>query len=619
MRKIAWFIISCFLLSTAGNTQILSSAGPVAKFEFEENVKSITGTSVEGVIAGEVSFVEGLDGQALRIQPNNGFNNVSLNKLLLNGTKDFSIQYWIKTTSKNPTVFISHKEFTNKGMAAQINAGWALYSSGGTFAWNIGSGIRRINYERDNGGKMPLNDGQWHQLTITYIKELSEIRLYYDGRNKAIYKVGFDFANGEPLVIGSSKNDFDYNNKLLPEIESGAKQIQAMVDEFNELHVEDLKAEEFISLIVDPGRVYREKLTKLDLDEEELNKKLRSKDLEKVNELSNQLLSNPYTIYQNRELTLLKPIGNIYSLKGKKVVINTPAAKSYTLSEKLHPSDFTMDDLSIWDRAISAEEVWNGYTQYQKAEPVRLEKELKILTVGVWNIWHGGQHFSLEKDGWDSRIRIAEMLKRENVDIILMQETYSSGDFIAAELGYYYATTSDWDYRMQGENISVLSRYPIKEVHVYKETEFNNVACKLVLSETQEIYAMSNWYGMDSFPAVFDFHKSRFQASDRIPVVFGGDFNSVPYTDGGNSPASHGMLEAGFTDAYRSLYPDVQKYPGASHRGGSRIDQLYYKGKGLKNTSTKVVSSWPGGFPSDHFLIISKFDLNYSTIDRKER
>ena len=33
--------------------------------------------------------------------------------------------------------------------------------------------------------------------------------------------------------------------------------------------------------------------------------------------------------------------------------------------------------------------------------------------------------------------------------------------------------------------------------------------------------------------------------------------------------------------------------------------------EGLKNTSTKVVSSWPEGFPSDHFLIISKFDLNY--------
>jgi endonuclease/exonuclease/phosphatase (EEP) superfamily protein YafD len=121
---------------------------------------------------------------------------------------------------------------------------------------------------------------------------------------------------------------------------------------------------------------------------------------------------------------------------------------------------------------------------------------------------------------------------------------------------------------------------------------------------------------MGQFPAVFDFHKSRFDNSDKIPILFGGDFNSVPHTDGGKSPASKKMLEEGFTDAFRSLYSDVQKYPGYSHRSGRRIDQLYYKGKGLKNISTKVVSSWPTGFPSDHFLIVSKFDLNYSSVEK---
>ncbi|MGB2905580.1 MAG: LamG-like jellyroll fold domain-containing protein, partial [Candidatus Aminicenantaceae bacterium] len=580
MRKKAWLIVICFLYPIGGNTHALSMAehakpltqsfnksGPVAKFEFEGEIKSATGISEEGVIDGKVAYVKGLKGQALCLQPDNGFNNVRLNKLLSDGIKDFSIQYWIKTTSANPTVFISHKDFTNKGMAAQKNAGWVLYCSGGTFAWNIGSGTRRINYERDNGEKMPISDGQWHQLTMTYSKGFSEIRLYYDGHNKAIYKVGFDFANSEPIVIGSSKNDFDYDNKLLPEIESGAKQLQALVDEFNSLGVGGLRSEEFISLIVEPDRLFEKKLEELDLNDEESNKKRESKGLEKINELRDQLLSNPYTVHQVRELTLLKPIGNIYSLKGSKVVINTPRAKSYTQSEKLFPSDFAMDEMSIWKRSISAEEVLNSYAQYQKAKPVKLEKELKVLTVGVWNIWHGGKHFSLEKDGWDSRLRIAEMIKKENIDVVLMQETYSSGDFIAAELGYYFATTSDWDYRMQGANISVLSRYPIKEMMVSGKTEFNNVACKLAISETQEIYAMSNWYGMPQFVEVFDFHKSRFQESDRIPVFFGGDFNAVPHTDGGSSPASRKMLESGFKDAFRSLYPDMDKYPGASHRG----------------------------------------------------
>jgi len=71
------------------------------------------------------------------------------------------------------------------------------------------------------------------------------------------------------------------------------------------------------------------------------------------------------------------------------------------------------------------------------------------------------------------------------------------------------------------------------------------------------------------------------------------------------------LLDAGFTDAFRSLYQDVDKDPGFSHRSGERIDQLYYKGKGLRNTFTETISSWPTGFPSDHYLIVSKFELNY--------
>ena len=596
----------CLLLcSNTGNSHVNThkQEKAILQFNFENNVKS------ENLkLSGKgYSFVQGVDGQALYIKPDNGYNNLNVSNLMLNGTKDFSIQCWIKTNSKNPTVFLSQKDFASKGITDQKNAGWALYSSGGTVAWSIGSGSRRIKYERDNGKKMPVNDGQWHLLTLTYSKELSQFCLYYDGHNKAIYNVGFDFTNNEPLVIGSTKNDFDYENKYLPEIESGAKQLQVFVDEFNSLDLESLKSEEFIDLIVNPERLFEEKLKK----QGESKTNQNAKYLEKVLAARKKLMPNPYTVFQNKGLTNLKPISKIYSLKNTKVVINKSAAMSFTMSEKLYPSDFTMDKLSIWERVISAEEVMDSYSKLRKTRPFKLVKNLKALTVGVWNIWHGGKHFDTQKENADSRLCIAEILKKNDVDVILMQETYSSGDFIAAELGYYFATTSDWDYCYQGANISVISRYPIKEIKVSKETEFNNVAVKLAISETQEIYAMSNWYGMAQFPTVFDFHKSRFDNSDKIPILFGGDFNSVPHTDRGKSPASKKMLEEGFTDAFRSLYLDVKEYPGASHRSGRRIDQLYYKGKGLKNISTKVFSSWPTGFPSDHFLIISKFDLNY--------
>jgi hypothetical protein len=118
----------------------------------------------------------------------------------------------------------------------------------------------------------------------------------------------------------------------------------------------------------------------------------------------------------------------------------------------------------------------------------------------------------------------------------MMQETYSSGDFIAAELGYYFATTVDWDYLNQGSNISVLSRYPIEELHVPEDAPFMNVGARIAISRSQDLYAMSNWYGMAQFPAVFDFHADRFGQSESIPTLFAGDFNAVPHLDGGDSP-----------------------------------------------------------------------------------
>ena len=347
--KMKNFLITalCLLLcSNTGYSQVNThkQEKAILQFNFENNVKSKNlRLSGKGY-----SFVQGVEGQALYIKPDKDYNNLNVSNLMLNGTKDFSIQCWIKTNSKNPTVFLSQKDFPSKGITDQKNAGWALYSSGGTFAWSIGSGSRRIKYERDNGKKMPVNDGQWHQLTLTYNKELSQFCLYYDGHNKAIYNVGFDFTNNEPLVIGSTKNDFDYENKYVPEIEIGAKQLQVFVDAFNRLGLESLKSEEFIDLIVNPKRLFEEKVKK----QGESNTNQNTINHAKVLAARKKLMPNPYTVFQNRGLTNLKPISKIYSLKDSKVVINESAAKSFTMSEKLYPSDFAMDKLSILKDSI---------------------------------------------------------------------------------------------------------------------------------------------------------------------------------------------------------------------------------------------------------------------------
>ena len=616
------FVCSCVLLAGCSYFQ---DSGAVAQFEFDGNVDNAAGASVDEAIGGPGAFVEGINGQALSLTSGNSGASLTLDiePRPFDRSEDFSVQYWVRTTAdpERRMVALSQKEFPDNSLASQKQPGWVFYISGGTWAWNMGSGARRITYERDNGKQMPVNDGRWHQLAMTYDSALAEVRLFYDGHNKVVYKVddgvGFDFTNSSPLVVGWAGAEASPQAEIVPAMYAGAENLQALVDAFNSLGVNEVEPDEFVHLIVDPERLYERKVSEeaelIGVDGPAFLESMQSVDFEPVSEIEVELMENPYTIHQALTFMEAAPLLQIYSLVDGEVTMDESAARAFTERERLYPPEFDIDDLLVWDRVLSAEEVLDSYSEYLEPVAVGLEEEITSITAAAWNIFHGGKHFTVEEHGWDSRIAIAEMLKSETVDVVMMQETYSSGDFIAAELGYYFATTVDWDYLNQGANISVLSRYPIKEIYVQEDSPFMNVAAKVAISDTQDLYVMSNWYGMQQFPDVFDFHQSRFAESDTLPTVFAGDFNAVPHMDGGDSPASRAMLDAGFTDAFRSLYPDVQEHPGHSHRSGSRIDQLYYKGVGLQNTSTRIVSTRPGGFPSDHYLILSTFDLSYST------
>ncbi|MBT3242246.1 MAG: hypothetical protein HN352_03785 [Bacteroidetes bacterium] len=616
MKTIPASLILCLLVSLGACTQ----NGKVAQVLFDKNITSHAGASITTSAEGTITYTKGLNGKAVSISPE-GLQYLTINSetIQFDSNKDFSVQFWMRTSmdSDKPTVLLSQKRMENNSLNSQKESGWALYTYGGTFAWNMGSGNRRIRYERDNGHNMPMNDGKWHLLTMTYDSDKSEIKLFYDGENKAWYSVrdglGFDFESTMDLTVGWRGTDNESDSNILPEIEEGVQLLQNLVNDFNQLGVGDVGTEDFESLIVDPKGLFEQKVEELKLLTDKENRQilnvLKLLDIDTVMRSRASLMKNRYTVHQVRDFMTVAPLLKIYSLHNGIVALDMEKAKNYSKMEKFYPPDFDMDNLMIWDRVVSAEEVLSSYSDFQEIEAPVSRQKLSSIVATDWNIHHGGIHNTIEEDGFDSRLRIVEMLKKENADVIMMQETYSNGDFIAAELGYYFATTVDWDYLNQGSNISVLSRFPIMELHVPPEAPFMNVAVKVSISDSQEMYVMSNWYGMNQFPAVYEFHESRFLDSDNIPVIFAGDFNAVPHTDGGNSPASIAMLKAGFTDAYRELFPDVEQFPGNTFQNGRRIDQLYYKGSSLKNVSTKVVSSWPNGFPSDHFMITTVFEL----------
>jgi exonuclease III len=78
------------------------------------------------------------------------------------------------------------------------------------------------------------------------------------------------------------------------------------------------------------------------------------------------------------------------------------------------------------------------------------------------------------------------------------------------------------------------------------------------------------------------------------------------------------MLEAGFSDAYRTLYPNEADNPGYTwspvFKGGiqTRMDYIYYFGNTLFPSSGRVIKTHPQGFPSDRGAVVVSFKYNDS-------
>ena len=124
------------------------------------------------------------------------------------------------------------------------------------------------------------------------------------------------------------------------------------------------------------------------------------------------------------------------------------------------------------------------------------------------------------------------------------------------------------------------------------------------------------------------------------PVFVVGDFNEPSHLDWTEAAAKAGrhpikvayptsteMTKAGFSDSYRTIYPDEMKHPGytwssfykfddpTTHH--DRIDFVYFKGKGIKLTEVKIVGENQkdadiviSPYPSDHRAVVADFRLS---------
>lgn len=299
------------------------------------------------------------------------------------------------------------------------------------------------------------------------------------------------------------------------------------------------------------------------------------------------------------------------------------------------------------DEALIQADKWSAAQIKAEYEKHRSPKDIPVLDsplrVMAWNIWHGGHRFG-QQVGVN---RVIETIKEARPDVLGLIETYGSGEIIADSLGYYYYLIS--------RNLSIMSRFPIKET-IQAFRSFNFGGALLDIGNGREIAFLDTW--LHYLPRTpLEIKTGQLSAEELIeaegetrhaevkqilkeidamkfgkdtPVFFVGDFNSGSHLDWTEYtkdihygyavewPVSKAVIDAGFKDSYRELYIDPLRDPGFTWTPiaakstrryeliRDRIDYIYYRGS-VRPIESKVIDYHPVMFPSDHAAVLSVF------------
>ncbi|GHH21306.1 HAD-IA family hydrolase [Streptomyces lanatus] len=254
------------------------------------------------------------------------------------------------------------------------------------------------------------------------------------------------------------------------------------------------------------------------------------------------------------------------------------------------------------------------------------------LRVMSWNLWYGGTKVH------DHLAKQLKVIAETGVDVVGLQETYgTAAEELAAALGWYH--------HRAGENLGVISRYPITARFGDPDVGFYGAAgVRVRVHEGVEVdvwtvhldYKQYGPYEIDGDPAAHEDVRLA-QMRDALSgieetAVLVGDFNSPSHLDWPDVdwPVTKAAEEAGLRDSYREAHPDPATHPGHTwspihslHEDGSgrpepqdRIDYVLHRGLRVVDSETYVSGDprpWPdvehNDWPSDHAAVITTFSL----------
>lgn len=235
------------IFSTSALAETATTAGAsdnplIASIKFNNNLKD--DVNQQDLIAkGNYSFADGvLPGtKALHLESGNG-NYVSTPQSLKFGEESFTVSFWYKGDTKDNSVILSNKDFSNGG-----NAGWAIYSSTRSIKMNFG--FPDVKTKNISFGRNTFDASDWRYVTYVVDRDKLLASLYIDG-----YKMDdiplrhgtLDTSN--PLNIGSDGlgnrggNSFDIAELMIWKGVLSTADVQTNYNSYAAAHTVDMKA-----------------------------------------------------------------------------------------------------------------------------------------------------------------------------------------------------------------------------------------------------------------------------------------------------------------------------------------------------------------------------------------
>ncbi|GGJ00036.1 hypothetical protein GCM10010121_007920 [Streptomyces brasiliensis] len=265
--------------------------------------------------------------------------------------------------------------------------------------------------------------------------------------------------------------------------------------------------------------------------------------------------------------------------------------------------------------------------------------ELRVMS---WNLWLGGSPVD------DHRAKQLKVIAESGADVVGLQETAGTA---AQEL----AEALGWHHHRAGENLGVISRYPLTARFGDPDVGFYGAAgVRISIAPGREVDVWTvhlDYTPYGPYEAAFDglgeadlvaheevrlaqmrdtLRRIAEAADDAVPVVLVGDFNSPSHLDRPDVqwPVTKAAQEAGLRDSYREAHPDPVAEPGHTwspihpfHEDGSRrpepqdrIDFVLHRGLTVLDSRTVVTGTprpWPdvagNDWPSDHAAVLTSF------------